>query len=76
MELGELPRSKNTPENEAIHGAVQLACMSEPEAWKSIRTDGWRILPAPAAGVATASGGIPGELDQKGDPGREKRSEE
>ena len=50
--------------------------MSEPEAWTSIRTDGWRILPAPAAGVAMASGGIPGELDQKGDPGREKRSEE
>ena len=50
--------------------------MSEPEAWTSIRTDGWRIPPIPAAGVATASGGVAGELDEKGDPGREEKSEE
>ena len=30
----------------------------------------------PAAGVATASGGVAGELDEKGDPGREEKSEE
>ena len=50
--------------------------MSEPEAWMSIRTDGWRIPPVPAAGIAMASGGVAGELDEKGDPGREEKSEE
>ena len=50
--------------------------MLEPKAWTSIRTDGWRILPAPAAVVAMASGSIPDELDGKGDLRREKRSEE
>ena len=40
MELGELPRSKNAPGNKVVHGGVQRACMSEPEASTSIRTEG------------------------------------
>ena len=71
MELGELPRSKNAPENEAIHDPVELACMSEPEAWMLIWTEGWRIPPIPMTGVATASGGAPAELDERGDPREE-----
>ena len=45
--------------------------MSESEAWTSIQTDGWRVPLVPMAGVATASGSIPGKLDKKGDLGRE-----
>ena len=37
-------------------------------AWTSSRMEGWWIPPIPMAGVAAASGGVPGELDQKEDP--------
>eukprot|EP00494_Astrolonche_serrata_P006692 UN06717 len=53
MELGELPRSKNAPENKVVHGGVQLVCMSEPVVWTPTRIEGWRIPLIPAARVAT-----------------------
>ncbi|KAM3294975.1 hypothetical protein ACQJBY_037685 [Aegilops geniculata] len=52
MELGELPRSKNAPENKVVHGGVQRACMSEPEAWTSIRTEALVLQRRPAPSVS------------------------
>ena len=69
MELGNYLGARTHRRNEMVQGGVQRACRSEPEAWTAIRTDGWRIPPVPMAGVATASGGVPGEFDKKGDPG-------
>ncbi|KAM3296529.1 hypothetical protein ACQJBY_038719 [Aegilops geniculata] len=76
MELGELPRSKNAPENKVIHGGGQLVCMSEPVVWTPIRIEGWRIPLIPAARVATVSGGTPASWTRKGIQGNRKRSEE
>lgn len=53
---------------EVVPGGVQRACMSEPEVWTSIPTEGWCIRPIHSVDVATATG-IPGELDEKGDLG-------
>ncbi|KAI4992414.1 hypothetical protein ZWY2020_051831 [Hordeum vulgare] len=53
---------KENNQQHLVHSAIL------PETWTSIWTNGWRIPLVPVAGVTTASGGVPIELDQKVDP--------